>query len=206
MTILLAFLIIIIFIFLIKNPHTENVILIKRDEKHKRNDRNRIKDIDFTKEDRMIIFKSFDNKCFNCGSKKKLTIDHHYPLEKGYGLKNHDGSYNAVLLCSKCNMKKSNKMPEHFYDPEKLQFLQTNYGLKKMEKEVYDLYKLKDENAFVEFSYLGKDYKGYVEEILQDDINLLGVKKKVYLEISIDGEKMAFPLSGVKNLKKMRKN
>jgi len=205
MILFLIFLVIIICIFLIKQPYPKETTFVKRDKKHKRNDRSRIQDLTFTREDKSIIFSNFHNKCFNCGSKKNLTIDHHYPLEKGYSLKNSDGTYNAVLLCSKCNMKKSNKMPEKFYSPEQLQFLQTNYGLKKMEKEVYDIYKLKDENALIEFNYLGKIYKGEVQEILQEDKNLLGVRKKIYIEIDVFGEKIAFPLAGVKNIKKLNK-
>ena len=178
--------------------------MIKRDKRHKRNDRNRIKDLDFTKEDRKIIFKKFDNKCFNCGSKKKLTIYHHYPLEKGYGLKNSDGSYNAVLLCSKCNMKKSNKMPENFYTPLQIKVLEEEYKLKKIQKEVYDIYNLKDERALIDFEYLGKKYRGNIENILEEEIKLMGVRNKIYIEISIEEENLIFPLNGIKNLQKIR--
>ena len=192
-----------VMIFLMLNRTPEDTVLVKRTKRHKRNDSNRSRDNQFTKEDKEKIFRKFENRCFNCGSKKNLTIDHHYPLEKGYGLKNLDGSYNAVLLCAKCNMKKSNKMPEFFYEKDKLELLQKNYGLKKIEKEVYDIYKLRDAKSFVEFSYLGKIYKGTVEDILEENISLLGVKKKVYLEVIVDAEKIAFPLNGVKNIKKI---
>lgn len=203
MYVLLILLGIIIFSFLLNKPG-ERAILIKRDKRHKRNDRNRIKDLDFTKEDRKIIFKKFDNKCFNCGSKKKLTIDHHYPLEKGYGLKNSDGSYNAVLLCSKCNMKKSNKMPENFYTPLQMEILEEVHKLKKIQKEVYDIYNLKDERALIDFEYLGKKYRGNIENILEEEIKLMGVKNKIYIEISIEEENLIFPLNGIKNLQKIR--
>lgn len=203
MYVLLILLGIIIFSFLLNKPG-ERAILIKRDKRHKRNDRNRIKDLDFTKEDRKIIFKKFDNKCFNCGSKKKLTIDHHYPLEKGYGLKNSDGSYNAVLLCSKCNMKKSNKMPENFYTPLQIKVLEEEYKLKKIQKEVYDIYNLKDERALIHFEYLGKKYRGNIENILEEEIKLMGVRNKIYIEISIEEENLIFPLNGIKNLQKIR--
>lgn len=203
MYVLLILLGIIIFSFLLNKPG-ERAILIKRDKRHKRNDRNRIKDLDFTKEDRKIIFKKFDNKCFNCGSKKKLTIDHHYPLEKGYGLKNSDGSYNAVLLCSKCNMKKSNKMPENFYTPLQMEILEEVHKLKKIQKEVYDIYNLKDERALIDFEYLGKKYRGNIENILEEEIKLMGVRNKIYIEISIEEENLIFPLNGIKNLQKIR--
>lgn len=203
MYVLLILLGIIIFSFLLNKPG-QRAILIKRDKRHKRNDRNRIKDLDFTKEDRKIIFKKFDNKCFNCGSKKKLTIDHHYPLEKGYGLKNSDGSYNAVLLCSKCNMKKSNKMPENFYTPLQIEILEEVHKLKKIQKEVYDIYNLKDERALIDFEYLGKKYRGNIENILEEEIKLMGVRNKIYIEISIEEENLIFPLNGIKNLQKIR--
>ena len=203
MYVLLILLGIIIFSFLLNKPG-QKAILIKRDKRHKRNDRNRIKDLDFTKEDRKIIFKNFENKCFNCGSKRRLTIDHHYPLDKGYGLKNPDGSYNAVLLCSKCNMKKSNKMPEIFYSPLQIKVLEEEYGLKKIQKEVYDIYNLKDERALIDFEYLGKKYRGNIENILEEEIKLMGVKNKVYIEISMEDENLIFPLNGIKILQRIR--
>lgn len=202
MIILWILLVIIIFSFLKKNSG-EKAILTSRSEKHKRSDRSRIKDIDFTKEDRKIIFTIFENRCFNCGSTKKLTIDHHYPLEKGYGLKNSDGTYNAVLLCAKCNMKKSNKLPEYFYNDGQLKILKEKYRLKTNPKKNFDIYRLKDEKANIEFDYLGKRYKGIVNDVLEEEIKLLGVKNKIYLEIEDEGQKVAFPLKGIKNIKKL---
>lgn len=202
MLILLILLGIIIF-SLLKSSSGKRVILTTRSRRHKRNDRNRVKDIDFTKEDRKIIFDIFENKCFNCSSKKKLTIDHHYPLEKGYGLKNPDGSYNAVLLCSKCNMKKSNKMPDKFYSAEQLEILNEKYKLKRQRVEVYDIYHLKEEKAFVEFEYLGKKYKGIINDILEEEIKFLGMKNKIYLELDTGEQKEAFPIKWIKNMKKI---
>ena len=194
----------IIFISFLLNKPGQKAILIKRDKRHKRSDRNRLKDFDFSKEDRKIIFKKFEYKCFNCGSKRKLTIDHHYPLEKGYGLKKTDGTYNAVLLCSKCNMKKSNKMPEFFYSSEQIEILQNVYGIKKLEQESFDIYNLKDEKALIDFEYLGKKYRGNIENILEEEIKLMGVKNKIYIEIAINDENLIFPLKGIKNIQKIK--
>ena len=195
---------ILVLVYFLTNHNDEKIVLIKRESKHKRRDRNSINDFNFTKVDKKNIFERFEYKCFNCGSKKNLTLDHHYPLEKGYGLKNSDGTYNAVLLCSKCNKKKSNKMPENFYNRNQLQILSEKYGIKKeiLEKS-WDIYKLVEEKALIEFTYLGKTYKGYAVNILNENIQLLGVRSKVYLELEIDGEKNIFPLRGVKNIKKI---
>jgi len=100
-------------------------------------------------------------------------------------------------------MKKSNKLPENFYTEEQLLELEEKYGLKETPELNYDIYYLQRERAFIEFDYLGKIYKGYVCEILDDEIKLLGVKNKIYLEIEVDGEKEAFPLKGIKNMKKI---
>lgn len=80
----------------------------------------------YTIENAQITKNAFENKCFNCGSKEKLCIDHHKPISKGFALT----LKNAVLLCNICNIKKSNKMPEEFYDKEKLEKL--NKILKKL--------------------------------------------------------------------------
>ncbi len=75
---------------------------------------------------KMIRIK-FNNKCFNCSSNNKLTIDHHYPLVLGNPL----SINNAVLLCKSCNSSKNKKLPESFYSPEQLSDLQLNYGISK---------------------------------------------------------------------------
>jgi len=61
----------------------------------------------------------FGHKCFNCGSEKRLEIDHHYPLSEGHGL----SIKNAVLLCKSCNASKGSKMPKEFYSEQQLQEL-----------------------------------------------------------------------------------
>ena len=73
----------------------------------------------FTKKDEKFIKELFKNKCFNCGSKNKLQIDHHYPLSKGNPLT----IFNAVLLCKSCNCSKGNKTPEEFYNAAQIKRL-----------------------------------------------------------------------------------
>lgn len=66
--------------------------------------------------DKKEVFKKFKNKCFKCGSKKFLTIDHHLPFSRG-GLLTFT---NCVLLCRSCNSKKNAKVPEDFYNEKEL--------------------------------------------------------------------------------------
>ena len=73
------------------------------------------------------VYLKFNNQCFNCKSTEKLSVDHHYPLSKGFSL----SINNAVLLCKSCNSSKSIKLPEYFYSPEQLTDLQLNYGISK---------------------------------------------------------------------------
>ena len=61
----------------------------------------------------------FNNECFNCGSGENLTLDHHIPLSRGGQLERG----NVSLLCSSCNSKKHNKLPEEFYTPDQLLIL-----------------------------------------------------------------------------------
>lgn len=76
--------------------------------------RNKIKksvNENYSKEDRVITLKAFGYKCYKCGSKNNLQIDHHRPLSKGFPLT----LDNAVVLCGPCNRKKLAKSPEKFY-------------------------------------------------------------------------------------------
>jgi 5-methylcytosine-specific restriction endonuclease McrA len=70
----------------------------------------------YTKECEVITTEAFGGKCFNCGGKNRLCIDHNYPLSRGYALT----ILNAVVLCKICNSKKHAKLPEEFYSIEKL--------------------------------------------------------------------------------------
>jgi 5-methylcytosine-specific restriction endonuclease McrA len=65
----------------------------------------------YSEEDNVITNKEFNYKCYNCKSNEDLTIDHHYPLSKGYPLT----LTNAVVLCRSCNSSKGNKDPKDFY-------------------------------------------------------------------------------------------
>ena len=69
----------------------------------------------FTYVQEQLTRQAFKNKCFNCKSTKKLCIDHHRPLSKGYPLTLN----NAVLLCRSCNSSKGAKDPEDFYGKDK---------------------------------------------------------------------------------------
>ena len=95
-------------------------------------------------------------------------------------------------------------MPEDFYTTNQLQILSQKYGIGKdiLEKSL-DINKLVSEKSFVEFIYLGKNYRGQILNILTEETELLGVKNKIYLELDIEGEKNAFLLSEIRNIKKI---
>jgi 5-methylcytosine-specific restriction endonuclease McrA len=90
-------------------------------------------------EERKITFILFEYKCFKCGSKDNLCIDHHRPLIKGNAL----SINNAVLLCKSCNSSKGTKDPEEFYGKELYDILE-----KKLEKIFSNLNKNKEENNY----------------------------------------------------------
>jgi 5-methylcytosine-specific restriction endonuclease McrA len=102
-----------------KYQNTSNGRLIKQQKERRRRERKYSLDMQFTNKDAKLIRERFEYKCFNCGSKEKLEIDHHYPLSRGHGLT----LSNAVLLCKFCNSSKGNKMPEKFYTQEQLEKL-----------------------------------------------------------------------------------
>lgn len=55
---------------------------------------------------RSLIYKRDDHECQYCGSKKDLTIDHVIPRSKG----GQDTWENLVACCTKCNLKKGNRL------------------------------------------------------------------------------------------------
>jgi hypothetical protein len=65
------------------------------------------------------------------------------PLSLGFGLKI-DDEYNAVLLCKKCNNKKSNLIPTKFYTNSQLKELVSTYGIKTHLEEFKKKHKLLD--------------------------------------------------------------
>lgn len=99
-----------------RNARTPRGLIRTQQKTRRRRELKLALDLLLTKEDIKLIHKYFNHQCFNCGSKNRLEIDHHYPLSKGYGLT----LENAVLLCKSCNASKHDKMPEEFYTPEKL--------------------------------------------------------------------------------------
>ena len=92
---------------------------VGRNNNRKRRAMKRAIQENYTKQDEQRTRNLFGHKCFNCGCKENLHIDHHKPLSKGYGL----DRYNAVLLCGSCNCSKHTKMPEDFYSEEQLELL-----------------------------------------------------------------------------------
>lgn len=78
-----------------------------------------------TPSDVAIIFERFGDKCFNCDSRERLTLDHHMPIKAGYSL-----TYsNAVALCYECNSAKQDKLPTEFYSADKLAYLNGKLGI-----------------------------------------------------------------------------
>lgn len=73
----------------------------------------------FTSAMKRRVKAQFGGKCFNCGSTRRLHIDHHFPLSLGYPLE----FGNACLLCFHCNCSKGTKLPSDFYTPEQLVIL-----------------------------------------------------------------------------------
>lgn len=80
----------------------------------RRRDRKKNLKENFTKDDVKYTKDLFLNRCAVCGSIESLCLDHWYPLSRGYPLTRE----NAVILCSTCNSKKSNKLPYQVYSQE----------------------------------------------------------------------------------------
>ena len=78
----------------------------------------------------------FDNKCFNCGCKNKLSIDHLFPRSEY----NEISSKNAVVLCEKCNSIKGSRMPWEFFSIEKI-------------NELINILQINDEDVFWKISH-----------------------------------------------------
>jgi len=65
----------------------------------------------YTATDRKITLGAFNYRCFNCGTKDNICVDHHRPLIK----RNPLSFKNAVVLCKICNSTKGTIDPEIFY-------------------------------------------------------------------------------------------
>ena len=80
---------------------------------------------------RNIIFRNFNNKCFNCGANllsesQHPHLDHTLPVKYLWPLE----SETATLLCSKCNLSKADKWPSQFYTSNQLKMLSVITGVK----------------------------------------------------------------------------
>jgi 5-methylcytosine-specific restriction endonuclease McrA len=71
------------------------------------------------------VLMKFEQMCFVCGSNIALCIDHHKPLNAGFGLV----IDNAVVLCKRCNSSKCDRMPQDFYTTAQLIVLENQYGI-----------------------------------------------------------------------------
>ena len=78
----------------------------------RRNARKRGIKENFTIEMDRFVHRFWENECALCGAEINLTLDHWYPLSRGYALT----MRNAVLLCGPCNSSKHDKMPASFLE------------------------------------------------------------------------------------------
>lgn len=90
-----------------KSCHNESMIIAGHNRRARKKNINEI----FTKEDADIIYDVCQNECLLCGTNDNLSIDHFYPISKGFAL----SIGNAIILCRSCNSKKGNKLPEQFF-------------------------------------------------------------------------------------------
>lgn len=95
---------------------TEAGKLSNQQKSRRRRERVRGLELRLSLEDIELIHRRFGDQCFNCGSEKRLEIDHHYPLNQGFGLE----LSNAALLCKSCNSAKKDRLPEEFYSEGQL--------------------------------------------------------------------------------------
>lgn len=77
-----------------------------------------------TAEEMVNMFDVYDNKCFNCGSTEKLSLDHTIPFIMGFRLT----LDNCTVLCCSCNSSKKAKHPLDFYNQEQISILINKYG------------------------------------------------------------------------------
>lgn len=98
--------------------------LDRKNDRIRRARKNNLNDNKYTINEERFTFEYFNNQCFNCDTKKDLTIDHHLPLSKGHIL----SINNAVVLCRSCNSSKGAKDPKDFYSIKK--YKQINKKLK----------------------------------------------------------------------------
>ena len=71
---------------------------------------------------RLELLKSVNYTCGHCGVKfpeNYLAIDHIYPFSKG----GQEKLSNYQVLCKSCNCSKHDRLPQEFYKPFQLEFL-----------------------------------------------------------------------------------
>ncbi len=178
-------------------------------ESKKRESKRRINEKEYNstlfKKDKEEILVKYNYKCFKCGSKKNLTLDHHMPLSLGYGFE----KGNIVLLCRSCNKKKGHLLPVEFYTPIEMENLKEKYNidshekLKKYKKNEYKsiLNKIKDfEGKDVIFYYLGKVVKGQLLRVVVEEKKELYKNREKYVEVLEGNEINIYKLKGIKEI------
>ncbi len=68
-------------------------------------------DAGYSSADERFTRQLFGDRCFKCDSTQDLQVDHHYPMNLGFGL----ARDNAVVLCATCNQSKGTTLPQDFY-------------------------------------------------------------------------------------------
>ncbi len=99
-----------------ENPKKMHEISAKRWSLQKKLDK------DFTNQDKIDVLNNFNHQCFKCHNDTDLTIDHHFPLSMNIPLT----KQTAVVLCHRCNTKKSIKHPNDWYT------IRERFALKKL--------------------------------------------------------------------------
>ena len=104
------------------NKHAEFMLSLFRKAERKRRALKKNVNENYTKDDEAYTYQLFECKCAVCGAavKNDLTIDHWYPLSKGYPLTRK----NAVLMCKSCNRKKWDKLPADCYDIDTIKYIE----------------------------------------------------------------------------------
>lgn len=103
--------------------YPETVRAIERQSRRKRRALKRKVKEHYTAQDEAITLKIFGCKCFVCGARKHLSIDHYHALSNLNPLT----VDNAVPLCVSCNSKKYKKKPEEFYTVRQIKMIKRKF-------------------------------------------------------------------------------
>jgi DNA topoisomerase IA len=125
----------------------------------------------------------------------------------GYGLE----EKNAVVLCKKCNNKKSNRLPQYFYKEKELYELWEKYGIvtdynimsinkENIEKEYEKMNKIYSGEVRVTFDYMGKKVEGLLLGIVSPNEVEFNRKREKYLEVVEGNEVNLYKMVNVKRL------